>query len=265
MKRRSMIATLGVVTAGALLWGAVFPCAAQGFAARAQQESAGEAGLGAIQIWGAVASPGSIALSIERYLGFSAALASAGGLAQSAYLLGAVLLREQRVVAAVAASGKDCLGADVLQTLAVIEDIAVDSSLRIAIRKRLIEGSLRRVPLPKDFARWRGQKDIPIELIDGDILLVPRTLGFVYVQHGQGVVARVEYRPGGLAEDYTRSIGIGGRVFSGDDLIVFPDGRAQALRLNFWSYEPTPVPPGSLLIVDAQDRHCLAAPGRAGE
>lgn len=218
-------------------------------------------GHGFVEISGAVRKPGLILLK-RSHLPVSDAVALAGGYAPEAYLFGAVLLRKSLERNTTAGRASPCLPDSERQALATIE-----SALPFDRARELIESvlsrRLSRSPVRLEPLGPRGGVVSELALTDGDVLVIPPRPAHVHVAGAVKRQGSITYQPGWLAEDYRKVAQDSGRSLFGRDVIVLPGGESRTLDLGFWNYRPTAVPPGSLLIFDADERGaCLATTAR---
>ncbi|MEW6166194.1 MAG: SLBB domain-containing protein [Pseudomonadota bacterium] len=210
---------------------------------------------GYIEVYGAVGKPGRILLQ-NPYLALGDVLTLAGGYTADAYLFGAVLLRAARHGIQ---TGRDCLPAAERQALEVLRAATADARSE-EIATAILGHELYRVPLRLSPAELAGDAAGQVTLLDGDILIVPPRPAHVYTAGAVGRAGPILYEPGRLAEDYLDAAGGRDRWLSGSDWMVLPNGELRPLGLRFWNYRATAVPPGALLIFDADDSGICVGP-----
>ncbi|MDD3764812.1 MAG: hypothetical protein PHP86_16085 [Nevskiales bacterium] len=183
------------------------------------------------------------------------ALAAAGGLAPDAFAFGAILLRRDRSdgSAVVIPTTRSCVEPGERQALAVIDALfGVDDRREWA--RQLSSRQLYRVPVQLD---GEGAVGEAVNLIAGDVLIVPPRQAYVYVAQGYALeAAPTLYQVGAGGDHYFDALDIDGSGWFGRDLLVLPDGQARVLGLKFWNYERTAIPPGSLLISGVRKAGC---------
>ncbi|MES0872497.1 SLBB domain-containing protein [Sinimarinibacterium thermocellulolyticum] len=210
---------------------------------------------GIVEIHGAVNTPGSVLLRTTE-LDLAEALRAAGGLAPDAYLLGAVLLREARsAIGAAAPRDRACVGAAEQQALQILHT-AVSSVKSRELAQAVYDGGRVRVPIRLSAPDLQTGTLGGVRLVAGDVLIIPPRPAYIHVG---GRVARqgpVLYEPGALAENYYQAAGGSRRGWFAEDLLVLPNGEVQVLKLRFWNYQPTAIPPGSLLLFGVADPAC---------
>jgi protein involved in polysaccharide export with SLBB domain len=211
---------------------------------------------GVVEIHGAVMTPGTVLLRAAD-LSVPDALRQAGGLGPDAYLLGAVLLRKARN--AIGFSGPQnrfCLAGPEQQGLQVMRT-AVSSVKSGELSEAIYKRELVRVPIRLSASDLQsGGRDI-LKLVDGDILIIPPRPAYVYVGGRVDREGPVLYEPGMLAEDYYEAADGQGRGWFNEDVVVLPNGDVRVLKLRFWNYQATAIPPGSLVLFDVADPACL--------
>jgi hypothetical protein len=188
---------------------------------------------GFVQVLGAVERPGALLLR-QAAVPVSEALRQAGGPNSDAYLLGAMLLRRAAPDTRLAAP-QSCVGLPELQAL---------QTMTAGVYAR----TLVRLPIRLDPAELSGGRLAGVSLIDGDVLIIPPRPAYVQISDVSGREEAVLYRPGMLAEEYFESAGYPRRGMFGKDWAVLPNGEVRQLRLRFWNYQPTAIPPGATLV-----------------
>lgn len=209
----------------------------------------------AVTVIGAVKQSG--ATSAGEGARVADAIADAGGLHEDAYPLGAMLFRrlpEERGDFATAAAERD-LVAGALDGL----QVALSGPFGDERRTRLI-GELRtdkrfmRLPVAVDTALQRRFPERNPVLAPGDVLFVPARPDTVTVIGAVRSPGQVAFRSGAMADGYVEEAGgwlPGARRQR--SAVYLPDGKLRELSLNFWNYQPTAVPPGSIIVVPYRD------------
>jgi polysaccharide biosynthesis/export protein len=210
---------------------------------------------GYIEVYGAVGKPGRILLQ-SPYLALGDVLTLAGGYTADAYLFGAALLRAARDGIQIS---RGCLPAAERQAMEALRAATTDARGE-EIAADIWARGLYRVPVQLSPAELAGDAGGQVTLLDGDILIVPPRPGHVYAAGAVGRAGPILYEPGRLAEDYLEAAGGRDGWLSGSDWMVLPNGELRPLGLRFWNYRATAVPPGSLLIFDADDSGICVGP-----
>lgn len=210
---------------------------------------------GEVTVIGAVEQPG--AHPPESGLRVSDVTAAAGGLREDAYPLGAMLFRrlpEARGSMNDAMVERD-LTAGALDGL----QVALAGPYGDERRKRLIS-ELRvgkrylRVPVAADPALQRRFPERDALLAPGDVLFIPERPTTVTVIGAVRSPGKLAFSSGNMADDYVDEAGgwlPGARKQR--SAVYLPDGKLRQLSMNFWNYEPTAVPPGSIIVVPYRD------------
>lgn len=208
---------------------------------------------GTIEVYGAVAKPGAQRLRGGTGVSFAEAIESAGGYSDNAFQLGVAVLRVSRLDSSgrVAGALEKCVSLPEQQVVLGVADY-VPRDRAQAISQDIATARRYRVPVSLSKITNPGSRSPDVTLIDGDILLIPTRPAHVHVLEA-GLPEQLVYVPGWRAEDYTSRAGGGERALSDDDKIVLPSGEIRSLSLGFWEYQPTAVPPGALLVMDAED------------
>lgn len=210
---------------------------------------------GFVQIVGAVQTPGSILLK-QAGLPLADALRQVGGSDPDAYLLGAVLLRKARSGNRIA-SGQYCVEPAELQALHTMRT-AVPSEQRRELAAAIYSRDLVRAPIRLDASELRTGRTPSVTLMDGDVLIIPPRPAYVQVSLLSGREESVLYQPGMLAEEYFESAGYSRRGLFTKDWAVLPNGEIRELSLRFWNYQPTAIPPGTILLAGRDgSRSCV--------
>jgi hypothetical protein len=200
---------------------------------------------GFVQVLGAVERPGALLLR-QAAVPVADALREAGGPNSDAYLLGAMLLRRAAPATRTAAP-QSCVGLPELQALQTMRT-AVPAFVARELAAAVYVRSLVRLPIRLDAAELGGGRTAEISLIDGDVLIIPPRPAYVQLNDVSGREDAVLYQPGMLAEEYFESAGYRRRGMFGKDWAVLPNGEVRELRLRFWNYRPTAIPPGATLV-----------------
>lgn len=211
---------------------------------------------GIVEIHGSVSTPGTILLR-QGQLDLPDAIRQAGGLTDDAYLFGAVLLRKARSAIGYAGpQNRFCLAGAEQQALQAVRT-AVSSAKAGELAEAIYSRELVRVPVrlsAPDLQTGAGQA---AKLMDGDVLIIPPRPAYTYVGGRVSREGPVLYEAGMQGDDYYEAAGGSGRGWFSRDLLVLPDGETQILKLRFWNYQPTAIPPGSLLLFGVADPACL--------
>ncbi len=219
---------------------------------------------GFVQVVGAVQTPGSILLR-QPGLSLAEAIRQVGGTDPDAYLLGTVLLRKSRggtqSIAGIA--NRRCLGLPELQALQALQT-AVPSDQRREFTASMYSRELMRIPVRLDASELRTGRTPAVSLMDGDVLIIPPRPAYVQVTHASGRDDSVLYQPGLLAEEYFQSAGYSRRGMFSKDWAVLPNGEIRELSLRFWNYQPTAIPPGTVLLSAIEDPQACVVTDRVG-
>ncbi|MGB1563968.1 MAG: SLBB domain-containing protein [Sinimarinibacterium flocculans] len=211
---------------------------------------------GVVEVHGSVATPGTILLR-QPELDLPEAIQKAGGLTGDAYLFGAVLLRKARnAIGYAKPQNRFCLAGAEQQALQAVRT-TVSSAKAGELAEAIYSRNLVRVPVRLSAPDLQAGASGAVALMDGDVLVIPPRPAYTYVG---GTVRRegpVLYEAGMLADDYFKAAGGGNRGWFSQDLVVLPDGETQLLKLRFWNYQRTAVPPGSLVLFGVADPACL--------
>jgi hypothetical protein len=200
---------------------------------------------GFVQVLGAVKRPGALLLR-QAAVPVSDALRQAGGPNSDAYLLGAMLLR-RAAPEANPSSPRTCVGLPELQAVQTMRT-AVPAFVARELTAAIFARSLVRLPIRLDAAELGGGRAADVSLIDGDVLIVPPRPAYVQLSDVSGREEALLYQPGMLAEEYFEAAGYSRRGMFSKDWAVLPNGEVRQLRLRFWNYQPTAIPPGSTLV-----------------
>lgn len=205
----------------------------------------GEAVTIAVAVAGAVKQPGSVVVSplaatIDNVLG------AAGGVMPDGYRFAAILLRETTAAAATpeATSGR-CVPVTDLHAALLLRDDPV-LSLRRDLADQLLAGRLRRAGVQELAVATEGPSTAP-NVLNGDILALPARTGTVYVAPSAGRILAFQHEPTARAEEYLRKADPDESSDVDRYVLMYPSGRSVSLQLEAWHYEPTMVPPGSLI------------------
>lgn len=211
---------------------------------------------GVVEIHGAVITPGTILLR-EPELGLPEAIQKAGGLTADAYLFGAVLLRKARnAIGYAKPQNRFCLAGAEQQALQAVRT-TVSSAKAGELAEAIYSRNLVRVPVRLSAPDLQAGASGAVALMDGDVLVIPPRPAYTYVGGTVGREGPVLYEAGMLADDYFEAAGGGDRGWFSQDLVVLPDGETQLLKLRFWNYQRTAIPPGSLVLFGVADPACL--------
>lgn len=208
-----------------------------------------------VSIIGAVEEPGVLEGLSDQRVGD--AIDAAGGLREDAYPLGAMLLRrlpEARGRMSDAMIERD-LAADALDGLQVALSGPNDDARRMRLVAELRAGGrYARVPVAVDAALQHRFPERNVRLAPGDVLFVPARPTTVTVIGAVRSPGQFAFATGSMADNYVEEAGgwlPGARKKR--SAVYLPDGTLRELSMNFWNYEPTAVPPGSIIVVPYRD------------
>jgi hypothetical protein len=205
-----------------------------------------------VEVVGAVRHPGSVALT-SAGMNADEALAQVGGADADAYRFANLLLRRT----AEAAPRFPCVAPGARHAALLMAD---DAALKgqTELTAGLLDGRIQRLAMhDRPFGRL-GSDRAAVMLRAGDILVVPRRSGRVYIVYADGATESLEHRAELTAGDYLDQVPRQRLARLGEYLLHYPDGSAVGLALEAWNAEPMVVPPGSMLAPAAG---CLPAPG----
>ena len=171
---------------------------------------------------------------------------AAGGKRLDAYRFAAMILRaDPDAVASVDPAVQRCVPlADLHAALLLRDDIALGAQADLA--DRLLNGQLRRGGLQNIVLGVEKAYREP-ELLDGDVLALPARTGTVYVVPSAGRIMKFQHEATVRAEEYLQLADPEDTADVDRYILLYPSGRAVDLKLAPWRYEPTMVPPGSLI------------------
>lgn len=217
---------------------------------------------GFVQVLGAVERPGAMLLR-QAAVPVAEALKQAGGPTADAYLMGTMLLRRSAPTAP-DHMPQSCVGLPELQALQTLRT-AVPAFVARELTAAVYARSLVRLPIRLDAAELGGSRAADASLIDGDVLIIPPRPAYVQLSDVSGREDAVLYQPGMLAEDYFAAAGYARRGFRSREWSVLPNGQVRSLRLRFWNYQPTAIPPGTTLVSGiGGPQVCMITRGRSG-
>ncbi|MFA5940152.1 MAG: hypothetical protein WC809_12415 [Sinimarinibacterium sp.] len=195
---------------------------------------------------GAVKRPGKVAVS-PLAATVDGVISVAGGARTDAYRFAVMVLRADTGASAEAeSSSARCVPLADLHAALLVRDDA-DLASDAALSRQLLGGQLRRAALQDVVLGLETASPAP-DLLDGDMLVLPGRTGTVYVAaDGSGRIARFQHEPTVRAEEYLRLADPEDAADVDRYVLLYPNGRAVDLRLAPWRYEPTMVPPGSLI------------------
>lgn len=208
-------------------------------------------------IMGEVVRPGALNLSdgevtLRRVLGL------AGGFTKDAYPSAAILLRNSALAQSQHKVSIECLPRPE-QAALLLSLLIVDARWAKHISSGLISHALKRIPVMIEPVAKSSQYGVETLLQDGDLLLIPARARWVIVDGAVRDPGFRAFETGLLAEDYIAQSG--GRLSSADSAsLIYPDGRVIPLQIDPWNYQPTAVPPASVIVVDKRRREleCVA-------
>lgn len=211
---------------------------------------------GLVRVSGELSHPG--AYEIRKGEKLSELLARAGGLTQFAYPQGTVFLRpsvkeEKRQYYAKAAN-------DIMQNalFALSRDradgggqsaSATSGILQIAEQIKATD-PIGRMVVESDPTVLQVRPELDVMLQPGDEIIIPRRPSNILVMGEVLNPGAVQFVSGKKADDYIREAG-GLNQFADEDYIiaVYPNGRAEPIKLSSWNFTPTLLPPGSAIYV----------------
>ncbi|MEQ1438353.1 hypothetical protein AAG565_03220 [Fontimonas sp. SYSU GA230001] len=200
----------------------------------------GEAVTIAVEVLGAVGQPGRVTLS-PLAATVDAVVQAAGGLLPDAYRFGTIVLRAGADAGAGVAA---CVSAADLQASLLLGDDAALGGRRDLV-EALRSGRLHRVG--QQAAVLGDEPPPPLSLQQGDVVVVPARAAAVYVLTPGARIVRLQHEAALRAEAYLRRADPEAAAHPGRQVLLFPNGREVELSLKPWRYEPTMVPPGSLI------------------
>jgi hypothetical protein len=197
-----------------------------------------------VEIYGAVRAPGLYALD-GFYAPMADLLERAGGPRPDAYPLGAVLLREVEATTETILEPRPVcrLPWEAYQAVLAMRG-ALDEERLQSLVLDLIGGRRVRVPLHLGLA---DATSAALPLWSGDVLVIPPRPSYVHGIAGEQV-REMLYEPGRTADQYSQDAELTTSWRRGRDLLVLPDGIVRVLKTRYWNYQPTAVPPGSLMV-----------------
>ena len=190
---------------------------------------------------------------IRRGERLSAVIARAGGLTAQAYPFGAVFTREhvRRAQEEAYALASRELNAAVAYALSrgTLQPGAA-SALQLLSAQVDTTGALGRIVIEADPTVLQVRPEFDVMLEPGDTLLMPKRPNSVLVTGDVLNPAALQFVTGASPETYIRQAG--GLQRSADRSSVFlvlPNGVAQPIALNAWTYNTIQIPPGSAIVV----------------
>lgn len=208
---------------------------------------------GPVTIIGEVKRPG--IYDIRRGEKLSSVMARAGGITAEAYPYGAVLTRERikaveregiersirELEADLGASAKSEKPEQVTASAQVLRELVAELRQATPIGRLVVEAD-------PDELVVHPERDVVLE--PGDRLVIPKRPNSVTVsgdvlnpstQAFQSGLTGDQYidRAGGVSINADRT-----RIF-----VVLPNGEARPLKISFWNFTPSPIPPGSIIVV----------------
>lgn len=212
---------------------------------------------GLVRVSGELAHPG--AYEIRKGEKLSELLARAGGLTQFAYPHGAVFLRpsvkeEKRQYYAKAAN-------DIMQhaLFSLARDrtdsqanLSNNTMLQIAEKVKATD-PIGRMVVEGDPTVLSVRPELDVMLQPGDEIYIPRRPSTILVMGEVLNPGALQFVAGKRADDYIREAG-GLNQFADSDYIiaVYPNGRAEPIKLSSWNFQPTLLPPGSAIYVSRE-------------
>jgi len=211
---------------------------------------------GEVAVYGEVRFPGSY--EILRGERLSSVLARAGGFTDAAYPYGAIFLRRS-----VAEQERGVLHreADTLQSQMVallgtasskdeVSPTEIQYVNQMADRLRLAEGQGGRVAVQLDPKKLVGHPELDIVLEPGDRLYIPRKPTSVVVAGEVMSPSGIQYRDNLTVKSYIEQAGgVTDIADEGHIFVIQPDGSAVQATEGGWLGEPTPLAPGSVIVV----------------
>ncbi len=189
-----------------------------------------------VVVAGAVERPGGVSLSAEDAT-VAKVLQAVGGASRQGYRLATLLLRRTGQNAEPA-----CLPAASRHAMLLIKGDPTLGS-RDDLVTQLSSGQLIRL----DARDAVVAEAVPLLLQDGDLLALPQRTGTVYVAGAQGAIVRMQHDPTAAAKAYLAQLPKAERQGVDEFVLHYPNGRTLNLALDAWNYQPTMVPPGSLI------------------
>ncbi len=196
--------------------------------------------------------------NITRGENLSEVISRAGGLTEQAYPYGAVFTRERL---------KTGEKAWLERRYQELQETIVAASTRASRRNsaagggmvdalKLVAQSLLsikpigRMVIEADPAVLEVKPERNIVMQPGDRIYMPKRPSHVRVEGEVLNPGAIAFNSGSKAEEYIRDAG--GLKHAADDertFVVFPDGRAEPLKLASWNYSATQIPPGSTIFI----------------
>lgn len=196
---------------------------------------------GVVEVFGAVRQPGTLAAPVP----LAEALAELGGLSETAYPPGTILLRRSVGQSPMLKSCSQVEAALIEAQMATSTGL-VEQTLETALQE-LSVGRRWRHPIDVFAGMREGRESLRTLLLPGDVLVVPhRPIAVVLLDASDFAPRRWTYSPGLRPEDYFKAAFPRSRVKEG--LLYLPNGRSRPLRLSAWNHELQVVPPGSVLF-----------------
>ena len=217
-----------------------------------------EAGL--VRLGGEFVHPGNY--EIRRGEKLSELVARAGGLTQQAYALGAVFQRPRikdekkeyyRKSAMELQNG--LLLSLTRQRASTVQGADASAATVVAgLAKQLNEiDPVGRVVIEADPTVLQVRPELDVVLEAGDELFVPRRPSSIMVMGEVLNPGAVQFRAGKTVSDYVDAVGGLTRVADEDRIFaILPNGNAEPLKISSWNFQPTRLPPGSVIYVSRE-------------
>ena len=211
--------------------------------------------VGSVLLTGEVRFPGRYVISRGERI--ADVLNRAGGLNENAYPYGAVFTRDS-TRAAEAASNRRAAN-DLREALATAvtkgsinqgQNQASAGFLTDLVSRLETAQPVGRIVIEADPSSLLADPSRNLLLEPGDNLVIPKRPSAVTVTGQVLNAGSFSFDPSGSVADYLKQAG--GLAEAADDdrmLVILPNGVARPVKSRFWSYEPEPIPPGSVIVV----------------
>jgi protein involved in polysaccharide export with SLBB domain len=213
---------------------------------------------GSIQLIGAFVQPGRYTILPGDRL--SDVIARAGGLTNQAYPYGAIFTRVSVQRAEQLANQRSARELRSALAAAVAQADGVELGQALPALGQLIDELttapvLGRVVVQADPTVLEVEPSLDLLIRSGDRLFIPERPASVTVAGEVLNPSTVKFRSGLRARDYIDLVGsFAVSADRGRTYVVFPDGTAQRVRDGLWRRDPTPIPPGSIILVPRDPR-----------
>lgn len=213
-----------------------------------------DVGVGSVTVQGEVRFGGKY--PIKRGDRLSDVLMRVGGLTSTAYPAGTVFLR--RSAAQIEQEGYNRAASDIQsQLLAGMARVGNDkipveafTAMQSFVTQLRTQKALGRIAVAADPSVLAANPSQDPLLEAGDVIFIPQRPSTVAVLGEVMQPGSYAYKPGMSVGDYVRRAG-GYAQFSDEDMtfIVQPDGSARRIETSWLSFDSTPLPPGSAIVV----------------